>query len=97
MRTDRLSSADANVTNCAVSSAGVGTSHGGTLMSRGVVKYLVEYAGPVRLAVADSAEGGGAGPALHAASVSAAVATRVVVVVRRGVWCSVFMTGLLEC
>jgi hypothetical protein len=65
-------------------------------MSRGVVKYLVEYADPERLAVADSAEGGGAGPPLHAASVSAAVATRVVVV-RRGVWCTVFMTGFLEC
>ena len=47
MRTDRLSSADVNVTNCAVSSAGVGTSHDGTLRSSGVVKYLVEYAGPV--------------------------------------------------
>src|SRR6185295_6440923 len=46
MRTARLPSLDPNVTKCAVSSVGVGSSHDGTVTSTGIVKYLVEYVGP---------------------------------------------------
>src|SRR6185295_8934710 len=55
MRTFRLPSLDPNVTKCAVSSVGVGSSHDGTATTTGVVKYLVEYVGPAG-AAADVAE-----------------------------------------